>query len=220
MMLEAIDVGLDIDGQHILRHESMTCPAGAMTALVGPSGSGKTTLLHCLGLLQLPTTGQVLVDGSQTGDWGSARRRRFWRESASFVLQDYGIMLEESVAFNVTMASRLWGRGAAGDFVRMRAALAATGLDAREDELASHLSGGERQRLAVARSIYKRAAVILVDEPTASLDDANRDLVLELFRERARQGCTVVVATHDSVVIDGCDVRHVVGARRAATAGR
>jgi putative ABC transport system ATP-binding protein len=220
MMLEAIDVGLEIDHQPILQNESLSCPPGAMTALVGPSGSGKTTLLHCLGLLQPPTTGHVLVDGRETAEWGSARRRRFWRESASFVLQDYGIMLEEAVAFNVTMASRLWGRGAAGDLGRMRAALAATGLDTREDELASHLSGGERQRLAVARAIYKQAAVILVDEPTASLDGANRDLVLELFRERARQGCTVVIATHDSVAIDGCDLRHAVGAHQAATAGR
>jgi putative ABC transport system ATP-binding protein len=221
MMLEAVDLGVDIDDQPILDAESVGCPQGAMTALVGPSGSGKTTLLHCLGLLQQPTRGEVLVDGSATRGWGSSRRRRFWRDHASFVLQDYGIMLEEQVAFNVTMTSRLWGRGAAGDPGRLRDALAATGLSGREDEVASHLSGGERQRLAVARSIYKQARVILVDEPTASLDDVNRDVVIELFRERAREGCTVVIATHDPVAIAGCDLSHQVGARHGAlVAGR
>lgn len=218
MMLEAVDLGVDIDDQPILTGESLSCPSGSMTALVGPSGSGKTTLLHCLGLLQTPTHGEVLVDGEPTRGWGSGRRRRFWRDHASFVLQDYGIMLEEPVAFNVTMAAKLWGRGVAGDAGRLRDALAVTGLGGRGEEPASHLSGGERQRLAVARSIYKQARVLLVDEPTASLDDVNRDVVLELLRERARQGCTVVVATHDPVAIDSCDLTHRVGAAHPAVA--
>lgn len=222
MMLEAVDLGVDIDDQPILARETLSCPKGSMTALVGPSGSGKTTLLHCLGLLQTPTHGDVLIDGAPTRGWSSGRRRRFWRDHASFVLQDYGIMLEEPVAFNVTMTSRLWGRGVAGDAGRLQESLAITGLGGRGDESASHLSGGERQRLAVARSIYKQARVILVDEPTASLDDVNRDVVLELLRQRARQGCTVVVATHDAVAIDRCDLVHRVGADHpvAATAGR
>lgn len=216
MMLEAVDLGVDIDDQPILAGESLSCPRGAMTALVGPSGSGKTTLLHCLGLLQTPTHGDVLVDGEPTRGWGAARRRRFWRDHASFVLQDYGIMLEEPVSFNVTMAARLWGRGVAGDAGRLRDALAATGLAGRDDEPASHLSGGERQRLAVARSIYKQARVILVDEPTASLDDVNRDVVLELLRGRAREGCTVVIATHDPAAIESCDLVHRVGSTHPA----
>ncbi len=211
MILEAVDLGVDIDNRTILSQVHLACRPGTMTALVGPSGSGKTTLLHCLGLLQVPTSGRVLVDGTPTEAWGSSRRRRFWRESASFVLQDYGIVLEESVAFNVTLASSLWGRRAVGDRPRMLDALSATGLTGRADDLASHLSGGERQRLAVARSIYKQARVLCVDEPTASLDGANRDVVVDLLRERARAGCTVVIATHDPVVIDGCDVAHHVG---------
>ncbi|KGN32828.1 phosphonate-transporting ATPase [Knoellia sinensis KCTC 19936] len=216
MILEAVDIQLDIDGRTALRSQSVVCRPSVMTALVGPSGSGKTTLLNCLGLMQKPTSGQVLLEGVDTTSWGDARRRRFWRDHASFVLQDYGIMLEESVAFNVTMVSSLWGRRVGGDVQRMRRALAMTGLQAREDELAAHLSGGERQRLGIARSIYRDATVLLVDEPTASLDIANRDRVIELLQERARQGCTLVVASHDPVLIEACDVQHLVAAHDVA----
>jgi putative ABC transport system ATP-binding protein len=76
--------------------------------------------------------------------------------------------------------------------------------------LAAHLSGGEKQRLAIARAIYKNAQAIFVNEPTASLDDANRANVIELFASRARQGCVVVVATHDAEMINACDVQYAL----------
>jgi len=220
MILQAKDIGVVIDGFQVLRDESVTSRPGTMTSLVGPSGSGKTTLLHCLGLLQEPTTGFVAADGIDTSGWNAGRRRRFWRDHAAFVLQDYGIMEEESVAFNVVMTSGLFGRRLGGDARRMQSALAQTGLAGRNDEIAAHLSGGEKQRLAVARAIYKAAKVILVDEPTASLDSANRDMVIDLFRQRADEGCTVIVATHDPTFIAACDVQHHVGRSESLVAAR
>lgn len=208
MNIAAEDVTVIIDGREIVHRACLDCTPGNMTALVGPSGSGKTTLLHCLGLLQLPTSGRVLVDGTDTTAWKSRRRRRFWKEHGAFVLQDYGVMEEESVAFNVTMTSRAFGSRVSGDQRRLKAALEETGLSGRDGELASHLSGGEKQRLSVARAIYKNARVVFVDEPTASLDDGNRERVIELFASLARQGCVVVVSTHDAEMIDACDVRY------------
>jgi putative ABC transport system ATP-binding protein len=208
MNIVADDVTVVIDGREIVHRACLDCSPGTMTALVGPSGSGKTTLLHCLGLLQLPTSGRVLVDGTDTTGWKSRQRRRFWKAHSAFVLQDYGVMEEESVAFNVTMASSVFGSRALGDQGRLQAALVATGLDGREGELAAHLSGGEKQRLSVARAIYKHAQAIFVDEPTASLDADNRAKVIELFASLARQGCGVVVATHDAEMIDACDVQY------------
>ena len=210
MDIEAQDVTVVIDGREVVRTASLACRAGTMTALVGPSGSGKTTLLHCLGLLQVPTHGRVLVDGTDTTGWRPARRRRFWQDSAAFVLQDSGVMEEESVAFNVMMRASILRNRPTGDRQRLLAALSQTGLEGREAELAAHLSGGEKQRLGVARAIYKDARIIFVDEPTASLDDANRDTVIELFAARARDGCTVVVATHDNIVIEACDARYAL----------
>ncbi|MEV6927831.1 ATP-binding cassette domain-containing protein [Dactylosporangium sp. NPDC051485] len=220
MLMEAEGVAVAIGGRPVLDGEFVHCEPGTMTALVGPSGSGKTTLLHCLGLLLPVDRGRILIDGKDVTKYGSAARRRFWRDHAAFVLQDYGIMNDESVAFNVTMRSSPLGRRAAGDRNRLAQALEQTGLAGRQDEAASHLSGGEQQRLALARAIYKRAAVVFVDEPTASLDAANRMKVIDLFTEFAANGCTVIVSTHDVDMIEACGVRHEIGSGRISNPTR
>jgi putative ABC transport system ATP-binding protein len=205
MRITGAEVTVAIDGREVFRRASLTCEPGTMTALVGPSGCGKTTLLHCMGLLHVPTAGAVLVDDVDTTSWSARRRRRFWAERAAFVLQDYGVMEEESVAFNVTMTANALGSRVRGDRRRMAAALDQTGLAGRHGELAAHLSGGEKQRLSVARAIYKDARVVYVDEPTASLDEANRAIVTSLFRSLADRGCIVIVATHDAGMTEACD---------------
>lgn len=207
MNIEADEVTVVIDGREVVQRASLVCATGTMTALDGPSGSGKTTLLHCLGLLQRPTKGRILVDGADTTGWQSWQRRRFWQDHAAFTLQDYGVIEEESVAFNVTMTKSIFGSRVAGDSRRLQAALAETGLSGRGSELAAHLSGGEKKRLSIARAIYKNAHVIFADEPTASLDDGNRANVIELFASLARQGCVVVVATHDAEMLRACDAQ-------------
>lgn len=208
MTIEAQAVSVVMDGREIIRQASLVCEPGTMTALVGPSGCGKTTLLHCLGLLQQPTSGRVLVDGVDTTAWKAGQRRRFWKDSGAFVLQDYGVMEEESVAFNVVMKSSIFGSRVLGDQTELNEALELTGLSGRNNELAAHLSGGEKQRLSIARAIYKNAKAVFVDEPTASLDEANRTRVIELFRNLATRGCMVIVATHDDEMMAACDTRH------------
>lgn len=204
MDIEAHDLRVVIDGRTIVEDVSLVCRPGTSTALVGPSGSGKTTLLHCLGLLQAPTSGRVLVDAVDTTSWRGSKRRRFWQDHAAFVLQDYGVIEEETVAFNVMMMPATRRRGP-DSLQRMRAALVRTGLDDRESEPAARLSGGEKQRLAIARALYKKAEVVYVDEPTASLDATNRHRVVELFVSMTRAGCTVIVSTHDDEMINACD---------------
>jgi putative ABC transport system ATP-binding protein len=216
MRIEANNVEFSLDGRTILHNESVICEPGAMTALVGPSGSGKTTLLNCLGLLIKPTGGHVLVDGTEVTEYTAKQRRSFWRRSAAFVLQDYGIIDDETLGFNITLSFR-WKRLANSDQA-LNAALWRTGLQDRVSELASHLSGGEKQRLAIARAIYKKASVLLVDEPTASLDAANRQLVIDLFREMAAGGATVIIATHDDEMIAACDRRHLMNSSAAYAA--
>lgn len=212
MVIEAEDLSVTLGGRRVLDGETVRCKPGVMTGLVGPSGSGKTTLLHCLGLLLPVDRGRILMDGRDVARSGARARRRFWRDHAAFVLQDYGIMDEESVAFNVTMRSGFLGRRAEGDQARLARVLERTGLGGREGETASHLSGGEKQRLALARALYKEATAVFVDEPTASLDADNRSRVIGLLGELAAAGCTVVVATHDSDVVDACGALHEIGA--------
>lgn len=213
MLIEAQDISVAIGGRLVLDGESVHCKPGIMTALVGASGSGKTTLLHCLGLLLPVDKGSIMIDGNDVTRYSIAARRRFWRDHAAFVLQDYGIIDEESVAFNVTMEASILGRRVSGNKEQMKQSLEQTGLKGREHELAGHLSGGEKQRLALARAIYKNADVLFVDEPTASLDAANRRKVIELLTDFAVRGRTVIVSTHDSEMIGACSAMHQVGSK-------
>lgn len=210
MRIEAENVTMVIDGRTIIDGANLVCTPGTVTALVGPSGAGKTTLLNVLGLLLRPTSGRVLVDGVDTTGWGPRQRRLFWKDHAAFILQDYGVIEEESVAFNVTMTSSIFGSRVVGDHQRVKAVLDATGLGGRERELAVRLSGGEKRRLAVARALYKDAGVIFADEPTASLDDKNRARVIDLLVSLARQGRIVVVATHDAEMARASDSQYML----------
>ncbi|KAB8289399.1 phosphonate ABC transporter ATPase [Bifidobacterium ramosum] len=194
-----------INGHVITGGINLDIEPGTMTSLTGPSGCGKTTLLHTIGLLQIPSAGTLAIDGIDATGWSQRQRRRFWRDKAAFILQDYGIMDEETVGFNVSMRLNGLGLAVGGDRRRLRNALRLTGLASRADETASHLSGGEKQRLGIARAIYKNASVILADEPTASLDAGNRANIIRLLRERAVQGATIILATHDPVLVDACD---------------
>lgn len=215
-MIKAKGVSVAIGGRIVLTNETIECRPGMMTALVGPSGCGKTTLLNCLGLLLPIDRGNILIDGRDVTQYSAGARRKFWRDYAAFVLQDYGIMDEESVGFNVTMQTNIFGSRTKGNQERLVDALKQTGLDGREGELASHLSGGEKQRLALARAIYKDAKCLFVDEPTASLDAPNRTLVINLFKDFAARGCTVIVSTHDAEMIKACGARYKVGSSRSS----
>lgn len=214
MKVEAQEISLSIGGKKVLNRESICCLPGKMSALVGPSGCGKTTLLNCLDLLLPVDEGSIFIDGNNVTKFNAASRRKFWRDYAAFILQDYGIMDEETVAFNVTMESSVFGR-IKGNRERLTQVLKQTGLQGREEELAGHLSGGEKQRLALARAIYKDAKILFVDEPTASLDADNRKMVIDLFTEFASRGRTVIVSTHDQEMIEACDVLHEVGKNNA-----
>lgn len=211
MQLHCANLSVAIDDRPVVQDVTLTCRAGTMTALVGASGSGKTTLLHALGLLVSPSAGRIEVDGVDATRWSDAARRRFWSEHAAFVLQDYGVIDDETVAFNVSMTLGPWGATTGGDRARIAAALEHTGLAGREKERASHLSGGEKQRLGIARAIYRQTDVVYADEPTASLDEDNRARVMALLRERADAGATVVIATHDERLAEACDSRHALG---------
>lgn len=200
MDIAAESLSVRIGTRVLLDSTTLTCSAGTITALVGPSGCGKTTLLHCLGLLQRPSAGRVLVEGVDATSWSGRRRRRFWSDSAAFVLQDYGLIEEETVAVNVTMRSSVFGNRAVGDLGRLASILETTGLGGRERERVVQLSGGEKQRLALARALYKQADAVFVDEPTASLDAGNRDHMIDLLGTVRDQGRTLVIATHDDAV--------------------
>ncbi len=210
MQISAKNLGLTVAEHHIFGEVTLDCPAESLTALIGPSGSGKTTLLHCLGMLLRPSCGNIWMNDEMTTEWSEHKRRQFWQRNAAFVLQDYGIIEDESVYFNVTMESKKFFQRRAKLDSRAEEILEHVGLGGRTTELAAHLSGGEKQRLAIARAMYKKAQAIFVDEPTASLDENNRQLVIDLLRARATDGATVIIATHDEEMIGACDTHYRV----------
>ncbi|MCI9889191.1 ATP-binding cassette domain-containing protein [Micrococcales bacterium 31B] len=205
-MIHGKGLAVSLGTTQIISQQTITCESGQVTGLVGPSGAGKTTLLHALGLLLPVSDGTLTIAGrnvTRATDWD---RRKFWRDHAAFVLQDYGLIDDETLAFNVTFTHRK-GRKVRSD-ARLHEALEHTGLAGRAEEITSHLSGGEKQRLALARATYKQATYLFVDEPTASLDSKNRALVIDMFTAFAATGATVVVSTHDEDFMNACHAVH------------
>jgi ABC-type lipoprotein export system ATPase subunit len=174
---------------------------GVLTALVGRSGSGKTTLLHMLAGLDRPDGGEVVVAGERLGGLDRTALAELRRREVSLVTQEPGLIPYLTSLENVELGARL--RGGGGD---AREALLAVGLGERLDQRASNLSAGERERVAIARALAADASVLLVDEPTARLDEENARAVGALLVVAAHEsGLAVVCATHDPVLIELAD---------------
>ncbi|GAB3566234.1 ABC transporter ATP-binding protein [Arthrobacter alkaliphilus] len=211
MEISAENITITIDGHDVLARQSVSAVPGTTLALTGPSGSGKTTLLNTLGLLRRVNSGRVLVGGNDATHWNDRHRRRFWQQHAAFVFQDYGLIDEESIAVNVALSKLpVFGR-LSSQRAGVEKVLERVGLGGRSDHKVSTLSGGEKQRVGLARAMFRSADVILADEPTASLDLENRNLVTGFLLEEAARGATVVIATHDEALIAACDQRVSVG---------
>ena len=188
-------------------------PSGRVTAVTGRSGSGKTTLLRLLAGLELPDAGEVTVLGTPISSLDRAQRAAFRRDHVGVVGQDARLVEFLSAAENVELGLSLRGVTAEAAADPARSALAAVGLGELVDRRANELSAGERERVAIARAIAVRPAVLLADEPTARLDEANARAVAELLARLAREsGTAVVCATHDVAVIDQADVELALGA--------
>jgi ABC-type lipoprotein export system ATPase subunit len=171
-------------------------------AVTGPSGSGKTTLLHLLAGLDLPDEGDIRVHGTPLSRLDRSERARFRAAGIALVGQEPGLVSFLSARENVALALELRGL----DPAAAPRALAAVSLAERAEQRADVLSAGERERLAVARAVAVRPRLLLADEPTAKLDQANALAVTALFSRLARElGTTVVCATHDPVVIEQAD---------------
>lgn len=172
-----------------------------VTAITGVSGSGKSSLLNILGLITNPTSGKLYWYQEVTNNWTENKRTDFWKNQASFIFQDYGVIGEESVGYNVSLKSNV----SKEEKNTIEKILSHVGLANRFKDNAEVLSGGEKQRLGVARAIYKKSDIIFADEPTASLDLENRTIVVNLLKERASKGVMVIVATHDEELLKECD---------------
>jgi ABC-type lipoprotein export system ATPase subunit len=183
-------------------------PASTVTVVTGPSGSGKTTLLHLVAGLELPDEGEIQVLGTGVAALDRAGRARFRRDHVGFVGQQPGLVAVLSATENVELALALRGLPPEG----AREALVAVGLEDRAEQRVGRLSTGERGRVAIARALAPRPELLLADEPTSRLDQANALAVGALFVQLARAfGAAVVCATHDPLLIEQADAKLVLG---------
>ena len=178
---------------------------GKCYAIIGKSGSGKTTLLSLMAGLDLPTEGEIIIDGKSTKDWD---RNKMRRDAVSVIYQNYNLFplltVQENIRYPLDLkkVSRKESVALAKE-VRERVELSAT----YDKRLPSHLSGGEQQRVAIARTLAQGCKIILADEPTGNLDSTNTRNIVQILRSMAHDdGCTVIIVTHDPAVAEQADV--------------
>ncbi|MFB6551647.1 ABC transporter ATP-binding protein [Streptomyces sp. NPDC056405] len=183
---------------------SLTFPRGTFTAVMGPSGSGKSTLLQCAAGLDRPTSGSVVVGGTELTGLSERRLTLLRRERIGFVFQAFNLLPSLTAEQNVALPLRLAGRRPSR--TRVREVLAQVGLGDRARHRPTELSGGQQQRVALARALITRPEVLFGDEPTGALDSRTGREVLALLRGMVdREGQTVVMVTHDPVAASYAD---------------
>lgn len=206
----------------VLHGIDLTVGRGEFLALTGPSGSGKSTLLNIIGLLERPTSGKVIIDGTDVSGLSDAEITKVRGRNLGFVFQFHHLVtaltVEENLMIPLAM-DRLWVRGA----MKQRAleGLKDVGLEAHARKYPSQLSGGQQQRVAIARALMHRPNLVLADEPTGNLDSQTAFEVLELLRKYNReQRLSFLLVTHDPRIAESCDrVVEMVDGRLTNSAG-
>jgi len=198
---KAIDTGTH--RVEILRGIDLDVSRGEYVVIMGASGSGKSTLLGLLAGLDTPTSGSIIVDGTEISQLSEDRLADLRGSKIGFVFQSYQLIPTLTAEENVLLPAELAGENGAQATRRARALLDTVGLGDRREHYPVQLSGGEHQRVALARAFMRRPPILLADEPTGNLDSANGRQVLELLLTLNRQeGATLVLVTHDRDLAD------------------
>ena len=179
---------------------SLTIERGEMVFFAGPSGAGKSTLLKLLAAIERPSSGSVLVNGQNVGAL-QAKRLPYLRRNLGLILQEQRLLADRSVLANVMLPLLVCGAARSEADQRARAALERVGLLGKASSAPLSLSGGEQQRVAIARAIVNRPQIILADEPSANLDRASANKVMDALRSFHAAGVTCLISTHDEALL-------------------
>jgi putative ABC transport system ATP-binding protein len=187
---------------HAVSDVSLSIDPGEFVAIMGPSGSGKSTLMQIMGLLDPPSSGEVMIDGVPASTLSDKQLARLRNQKIGFVFQSFNLLPRTSAIDNVALPL-LYGKTKASTALeRARRALARVGIDPRQKgyNRPNQLSGGQQQRVAIARAIVTEPSVVLADEPTGNLDSRATEEILALFQSLNDEGTTIVLVTHEDHV--------------------
>lgn len=183
---------------------SFTVPKGQFVAIIGPSGSGKSTLLHILGGVDVPTSGSVIVDGTDISTLDETALAVFRRRQIGLIYQFYNLIPVLTVEENITLPILLDGKKV--DRAYLESLLSRLGLEKRVKHLPNQLSGGQQQRVSIGRALINNPALVLADEPTGNLDSKNSEEIIDLLRSFNKElNQTVIIITHDERIAMSAD---------------
>jgi putative ABC transport system ATP-binding protein len=199
----------DAEELRVLNGISLEVPAGEFVALMGPSGSGKTTLLNLIAGIDRPTSGDVVVNGTNVGSLSESSLARWRSRNVGFIFQFYNLIPVLRAVENVELPLLLTGLSRAQRRERALTALRVVGLADRADHYPRQLSGGQEQRVAIARAIVADPKVLVADEPTGDLDARSAEEILQLMETLNREfDKTIVMVTHDPRAAERAHVQH------------
>jgi len=180
-----------------LRGLTLSVASGEMLAIVGASGSGKSTLLNVIGLLDRPTSGKYLFDGTDVSQLNDNQLAEMRNQKLGFVFQDFNLLPRATALANVELPL-IYSRSAGNRRERAAEALQRVGLEQRANHKPTELSGGEQQRVAIARALVNNPSIILADEPTGELDTHSSAEIMSIFHQLHQEGITIVLITHET----------------------
>lgn len=176
---------------------SLRINKGDFVSIVGPSGSGKSTLMHILGLLDKPTSGEVILEGRGVSFNNDRELAKLRNQKIGFVFQSFNLLARTSALDNVELPLIYSGVPSKERRLRAEKSLFEVGLEHRLEHFPSQLSGGERQRVAIARALITNPSIILADEPTGNLDSKSGKEIMDILKSLYQNGNTIVLVTHD-----------------------
>ncbi len=201
MIIEVKNLKKTYEGKvptHALKDINFGVEKGEFIALMGRSGSGKSTLLHQLGLLDVPTAGEVIIDGTSLISFSEEQKSKYRLKKLGYVFQSYALLPELTALESVYLPLMLLNISKKEYVKKATEMLEKVGLAGRLHHLPREMSGGEQQRVAIARALINNPTILFADEPTANLDSESSVVILELFRELNKEiGQTIIMVTHE-----------------------
>jgi len=194
----------------VLKNINLTVEKGDYLAIMGPSGSGKTTLMNLIGCLDVPTSGQYLLDGQDLQNMSDDKLAEIRNKHIGFVFQQFYLLPKMSALDNVALPLLYAGVPLKERRARAEEALKAVGLGERIHFLPNQLSGGQCQRVAIARAMAGKPDILLADEPTGALDTASGNQIMDIFRSLSDEGMTILMITHEPSVAARADKTYYI----------